>query len=291
MIAGLAFVRHAGCLDAKNLDIRQGVSNNPVPPSTRMVRYFSRLFITMTNSLESTTQPVVAYSRTALRIRAYLIDSIVFFGIFAGSALLISMLELGDAMNHRLWLAVLAVLFLYEPVLVAWRGATIGHQRSNLRVVDERTGGKVGIIRAFVRLFIKCLLGWLSFVSMLVMQKRQALHDGLTHTSVRIVDITHASPNQYTLASEIVEVPGMPSVLRRTVVTLVYFVVTYVLFSIALVMFASADCVQARFCSDAERTAATIELFVWLVFDVVLILLGSMGRLPGARIERNQNLR
>jgi len=71
-------------------------------------------------------------------------------------------------------------LALYEPVLVSVTGSSIGHYLSNLRVVDDRTRGNVGFLKAIARLGIKTLLGVYSFLTMAVTSHHQAVHDLLT---------------------------------------------------------------------------------------------------------------
>ena len=57
------------------------------------------------------------------------------------------------------------VLLFYEPILVWRRGGTIGHDRMNLRVVDNRTGGNLSLPKAVIRFWLKVLLGIFSFLT------------------------------------------------------------------------------------------------------------------------------
>ena len=79
-----------------------------------------------------------------------------------------------------------AVLLLYEPLLVSIAGGTIGHYLSNIRVVDDRTNGNISIFKAFARVVIKFVLGWYSFLSMIWSRRRKAVHDILTRSTVQI---------------------------------------------------------------------------------------------------------
>jgi hypothetical protein len=89
---------------------------------------------------------------------------------------------------------------LYEPLLVAWRGGTIGHFATNLRVVGP-AGGNPSFARAFARYVVKTALGLPSFISMTLTRRHQAVHDVLTRTTVQIRDSSRARPGDYYVPS------------------------------------------------------------------------------------------
>jgi uncharacterized RDD family membrane protein YckC len=53
--------------------------------------------------------------------------------------------------------------------------------------VDARTGSWPSFGRAFVRFLIKTILGVISFFTMELSRRHQAVHDLLTHTTVHVV--------------------------------------------------------------------------------------------------------
>jgi uncharacterized RDD family membrane protein YckC len=59
-----------------------------------------------------------------------------------------------DVFGLVFWSTVVLVGFvtLYEVAFVAWRGQTPGKMLTGIRVVDARTGERVGVVRAAVRL-------------------------------------------------------------------------------------------------------------------------------------------
>jgi len=90
--------------------------------------------------------------------------------------------------------ALLVFLLLYEPVLVSATGGTLGHRWSNLHVVSERTGGNIGLGMAYVRLFVKGVLGIYSFLSMTLGERPLAIHDMASGSTVQIRDLEKSEP-------------------------------------------------------------------------------------------------
>jgi uncharacterized RDD family membrane protein YckC len=138
----------------------------------------------------------VGYATFTRRFRALVIDyAVVAVGLFI-------VIIAGDALWSLPGTGPVAVIafyglrFLYEPLLVTLRGATIGHSATNLRVVSP-SGGNPSFVRAFVRFIVKDVLGLPSFISMAFTNRHQAIHDLLTGTTVQIRDLTRESPDGY----------------------------------------------------------------------------------------------
>ena len=178
--------------------------------------------------LTPTMAPGSTYARFSRRLRAALIDAALFALVFYIGAVVIDSMAFSDA-NRRLFLLSLAVLILaYDPVLVAFFGATIGHRLTNLRVVDDGHGGNISLLRAIARALIKDVLGWLSFAAMAITRRHQAIHDVFTNSTVQARDLSKAQLHHFVperiieplpdhLAPErIIEpLPGAPSRTRR----------------------------------------------------------------------------
>jgi uncharacterized RDD family membrane protein YckC len=135
----------------------------------------------------------IAYARFSRRLRALLLDALLFGLTFYIGATVIGSLSMPDSARRVAWLAVLLLIILYEPVLVSAIGGTIGHRLTNLRVVDDRSNGNIGLIKALVRSAVKAMLGWLSFLAMTVTRRHQAVHDVVTRSTVQIRDVSKAS--------------------------------------------------------------------------------------------------
>jgi RDD family protein len=128
------------------------------------------------------------YARLGVRFRAWLIDYFLLlatFALAAGAGGALEKVPFAGAFLFGCW-----VLFAlaYEPVMVWRTGGTVGHHVKNLHVVSERTGGRPGLFAALGRFLIKSVLGWLSFLNMLISERQQAIHDAVTGVTVRIKD-------------------------------------------------------------------------------------------------------
>jgi uncharacterized RDD family membrane protein YckC len=79
----------------------------------------------------------------------------------------------------------LFILGTYEPLLTSY-SRTLGQRLMKIRV--GRQGNpkeKINLLNAYIRWFIKGLLGWISFVTIHFNQERRAIHD-LASNSVMI---------------------------------------------------------------------------------------------------------
>jgi uncharacterized RDD family membrane protein YckC len=137
------------------------------------------------------------YATFPRRLNALSLDALFLIGL---SIVVFALTPAGQ--EHpilRLSLAVIwwGALILYEPLMVALAGGTLGHRLMNLRVVDDQTATNVTVGKAIGRYLIKGLLGVLSFFSMTFSRRHQALHDMMTKTTVQIRDPTKAQPHHY----------------------------------------------------------------------------------------------
>lgn len=232
-------------------------------------------------------RPVPCYARFSRRLRGMLLDWIVASIVIFGAVLVASAVS-SDNFSRALGILALLALLLYEPVLVSLTGGTLGHYFTNLRVVDERSGGNVSFAKACARVVIKGLLGWYSFVILAATRRNQAVHDLLTRSTVQIRDPAKALPGQYiTERSEPTEA-NVPSRRRRVVVICVYLALEFVAFVAILggIMAAglvSARCIDNNFCSAGERIVSLAVPLTLLAMTALIITLGWKGHLFGAR--------
>lgn len=227
-----------------------------------------------------------------------MIDWIVAVSLIFG-ALSIAASARNDDFSRPLGILVVAMLLLYEPVLVSVTGSTLGHYAANLRVVDDRHGGNPGFGKALARSALKALLGWYSFIVMAATQRNQALHDLLTRSTVQIRDPAKARPHDYITERRDLSDPGMPSRPRRLAVICGYLFLVALVYVVILMAGAaigaySADCIgyeesvlaHSRFrrpCSAGENLLLSMSGLIWLAISAVCIGWGWRGRLFGAR--------
>jgi uncharacterized RDD family membrane protein YckC len=230
-----------------------------------------------------------AYGRFMRRLTAVVVDSIVFMLIMAG-ALIVAVSFKSDNVARILGFTVVATWLLYEPILVSMTGATIGHHLYNLRVVDDR-GGNISFGKAVVRVVIKTVLGWYSFITMAMTSRHQAIHDLLTHSTVQIKDLAKAQPHHFATRREQLTAPGMPSMVRRVVVILAYLFVCLAVFSVAVAGavpagLVSERCIDSYPCTGPELIMLSVAWLTWAGLSIWTAVLGWQGRLWGARTQR-----
>lgn len=247
----------------------------------------------MTGSVEhmsvNTGIPITSaprYARFSRRVRAIAIDLIIAWAIIFG-ALALAITVSSDNFSRVLGFTVVAILLLYEPLLVSLTGSTLGHYFTNLRVVDDG-GGNISLLKACARLIIKGLLSWYSFVILAATRRNQALHDVLTRSTVQIRNPSMATPDQYIGERIELAAPDMPSRLRRVLVIGAYLVVALAVFTVATDGIEtggalSGACVNNGYCSAAERMLDLVIGVALLLMTALIITMGWRGRLFGAR--------
>jgi RDD family protein len=227
------------------------------------------------------------YARFTRRLRGIAIDFVLFLLVLVG-ALQIAVALNSDDLARVVGFSVLAGFFLYEPLMVSLTGWTIGHYLSNLRVIDDRSSGNVSFLKAVVRVAIKAVLSWYSFVSMGAARRHQAVHDLLTRSTVQIRDPAKARPHHYSRERVELSAPGMPSRIRRLLVIFAYLLASFIIsmfaaHALVVAGIYSTACGDFRRCSDAERWVEIVVGFCLLGLLALCVGLGWTGRLWGAR--------
>jgi uncharacterized RDD family membrane protein YckC len=223
-----------------------------------------------------------AYGRFSRRLQAVLIDSIIFLLLMA-AALTVATVMQSDNIGRILGFTFVAILLLYEPVLVPLTGGTIGHYVRNLRVVDDRTHGNIGFLKAVARTTIKSMLGIYSFITMGTTLRHQALHEVLTRSTVQIRNLANAKAYHYSAERTI---SGVPSRMRRALCIILYLMALYLLVSFAIHFSMSSACLMRtarRVCSAADYLQASILIPAWIGSSVLCIIYGWRGKLYGCR--------
>ena len=170
-----------------------------------------------------------------------------------------------------------------EPGMVSSTGGTIGHHLIGLRIRDATRDVKIGFFRALLRFIIRGLLGVVSLVFILITRRHQAIHDYVTRSIVvlrrsegiaereRQVERTESAAFEY------------PSRTRRSIVTLLYLIVSFVVLSITVNIVVSVDCIENERCTDRETVVVLILGLIWLISVCIGFVLGWRGQLLGAR--------
>jgi uncharacterized RDD family membrane protein YckC len=222
-------------------------------------------------------------------------QSLVFDGVIYALAIVLavflpSMIELTQVGRLAVFGLFISFLLLYEALLVGYRGATLGHARYRIRVVDQNTGNVVGPFRAFGRAFLKAILGGLSLIFMLMTRRAQSLHDLAFGTIVVPADPELASDLDLASPPE-AETHQLPSPIRRVLVILGYSCLAFVLISIGTALVVSMDCLNdPKVCTSTEEGLSSAFSVGWFVLVAFCIVFGWKGRLWGARRSSNPSI-
>jgi uncharacterized RDD family membrane protein YckC len=69
-------------------------------------------------------------------------------------------------------------LYIYDPLLIAQAGGTIGHHILGIRVKKVKQPEKnLNMLQASIRFITKLTLGWLSFLTVTGSKRKLAIHD------------------------------------------------------------------------------------------------------------------
>ena len=239
-------------------------------------------------NVDTTVPPITAaplYARFSRRFRGIFIDWAITLVVIFG-ALLVASTVAADSVSRALGIVVIATLLLYEPVLVSFTGGTVGHHLTNLRVVDDATGGNVGFLKACARLLLKSLLGWYSFVVLAATRRNQAIHDLVTRSTVQIRDPAKARPGQFVTERAEPAAARMPAPWERVLTICVYLVLLFVASAGAAMILESRPCLGGSHCSGADRIFELVLDTAVLLLMAVIIASGWRGKLFGARAHR-----
>ena len=223
------------------------------------------------------------YATFALRVRALVLDSLILFAVLLAAVAVAANVHLGQSGRLTLFGGLVALVILYEPLLIASRGRTVGHWLCNLRVVAPTADGRLPLWKAFLRWFLKGLTGLASFATMGATPRNQALHDLAFGTTVQVADPARAKPQHFILERPAVPAGTLPSGARRILVILGYLIVLLVLSSFGELLAASPACLNANRCEPRERLFAQVVNVAWLAASIAVCTFGWQGRLPGAR--------
>ena len=236
--------------------------------------------------MSDTATSYVAYASFGARLRALVVDAAVIAFILVVLVVASDLTRDVPGTGRVFVVLLLAVAFLYEPVQV-WRyGATLGHRWANVRVVADATGGNPGFGRAFARFLIKSVLGIASFVAMALTRRHQAVHDGLTRTTMQIRDVGRARATDFAFERTVDPAVQLPSAWRRIAVIVLFVVGAFVAMTLLMVALVTPPCLDNDACTAGETLVVNVVSLSWLAGTLFLIVAGWRGRLWGARARR-----
>lgn len=123
------------------------------------------------------------YPDLKTRVQSMFIDGILLLLMMFAAAWVFD--KIGIAEENEGWIKALvfvSIWAVYEPLSMTL-GCTLGNYLMKIRVRDKGDPAKrINILQAYVRLIIKMLLGWLSFLTIHFNEERRAMHDLAANT-------------------------------------------------------------------------------------------------------------
>lgn len=223
------------------------------------------------------------YARFPRRFWALTIDSLIYTGVAIVIVVLAVALRPPQALRLTLFGLLVAFILFYEPVLVSVYGATIGHRAANLQVLAVTPSGRLPLWQAFLRSVLKLLTGIAAFVVMPLTERNQAIHDLPFGSTVVLRDPNKALPHEFIRQRPAAPPNILPSRLRRFIVVIAYALGYWFVVGVLLVLLQSRDCIAGGGCTATDKAAELIISVGWLAGTLLLIVLGTQGRLIGAR--------
>lgn len=233
-------------------------------------------------AIHDETATAIAYPRLARRLQAALLDAfILVIPLFFGLGTVLSGFDFSGGLKAALFASAVLIL---EPGLVCTTGGTIGHHALGLRIQDKRTGSNLNPFFAFIRFSLKLVLGWLSFVFILVTKRHQALHDVFSNSVVTIRNPTGREglgeePEQEIYLAEF----EYPAWYRRVIAIVFYIGFMLLLLGILFAVLLSEECLYQDRCSPSEDLLNLVASLASIGASIGIFYFGWTGQLPGAR--------
>ncbi len=117
------------------------------------------------------------------RVKAAVIDAILIMMLMYTATMAFTMF---DTINDIVKMIVFVFIFvLYEPLLVSFLGASLGHLFCDLKVErNDENNKNLTLPVAMLRFLVKSLLGWFSLISVSRDNKKRAIHDMIAKSVV-----------------------------------------------------------------------------------------------------------
>ena len=118
---------------------------------------------------------MITYPSFFKRIIAMSIDSTIIAITFLTLIAFVSEFEINN-IYIKVGALILPFIIL-EPVLISLTSGTIGHHLLKIRVLNNKTNKNLNLFLSILRFIVKMFFGWLSFLFILITNKKRALHD------------------------------------------------------------------------------------------------------------------
>jgi uncharacterized RDD family membrane protein YckC len=125
---------------------------------------------------EGTQYDLTQLPSLVARIKAFFTDLLIL--LFAYATLSVSIDAMGGVPSLVKGVMAVFMFYLYDPILTAFTGGTIGHKLMQLKIKQFKDPQKnISLLAALLRFFIKGMLGWISFFTVTGNANKRAIHD------------------------------------------------------------------------------------------------------------------
>lgn len=116
------------------------------------------------------------YPDLITRVKAAFFDGIFLVILMFALAVTLDKVAMEDIMIRKV--GFVFIFFLYDPIMTAFFGGTLGHLVNGLRVRSEFDENRnINIFMALIRYVVKVSLGFISFFYITSNEKGKAIHD------------------------------------------------------------------------------------------------------------------
>ena len=125
---------------------------------------------------------VAEYPAVSSRVKAMMLDNVLIIGAMIVFNLILDGIGL-ELVEVRISLS--GLILLYDPIMVAFTGGTVGHKVFDLKVKSIMNQEKNILLPiAIFRFILKLFLGWISLLSIGASSRNLAIHDALSASIV-----------------------------------------------------------------------------------------------------------
>ena len=126
----------------------------------------------------------IEYATLLQRIKALFIDLLILVFLIV---LFSSYIDIFGDVSDTATKIIIAFIFLYDPIFTSSFGATVGHLLIGIRIKRKKEPKRNIIFPlAVIRYLLKTFLGWISLVTVTSNSNRQAIHDLVADSIVRL---------------------------------------------------------------------------------------------------------
>ncbi|MBS1586860.1 MAG: RDD family protein [Bacteroidetes bacterium] len=120
------------------------------------------------------------YPSLLKRVQSTFVDGIMTFSIIG---VLVAVASKINDENIPLKVTAIVIGASYEPLMLSF-SKTLGQRITSLRTRSMETGKRPNLFSSYLRYIVKCMLGWISFLTIHSNPERRAIHDFASGTVV-----------------------------------------------------------------------------------------------------------